>query len=102
MGWVTTSLSAVFSLSLVSIAGAQGVPAAVSQDNLSQQVNDHLRRIAALEAQLVELQRQIKELRDSSLRRPVEPPPAPVEQEEPPFEHAVAGEPPREPDPEGP
>jgi len=103
MSWIRSSLSVMFSVSLVNIAAAQGVPAAATQDSLPQQVNDQLRRIAVLEAQLARLQREIEELRGSSLQRhdASEPPPAHVEHEDP-FEHAVAGTPPPETDPEGP
>src|SRR5262247_2441066 len=103
MSWIRASLSVVFSVSLVNIATAQGVPAAAPQDNLPQQLNDQLRRIAALEAQLARLQQEIEELRGSSLQRhdALDLPPAHVQHEEP-FEHAVADTPPHETDPEAP
>src|SRR5262245_2828753 len=104
MNWTTAFLSAVLSVSLANIAGAQGVPVAASQENPPQQVNAELRRIAALEAKLAELQREIEELRGSSLKRhdAFQPQPVPVQHEELPFEHAVGGEPPSDTDAEGP
>ena len=105
MSWITAALAAVLSVALVDVAAAQGAPAAASQSSVGQQLDEQSRRIAALEAQLTALQRQIEEMRGESLKRhdALEPPPAPEpEEEELPFEHAAAGGAPHDTDPQGP
>jgi predicted porin len=91
-------------VSLAAIAAAQTAPADPSQDTVIQQLDDQRRRIAALEAQLAEMQRLIAEMRGASVERhdANEPPPAPEAEEELPFEHAAAGAPPSDTDPAGP
>jgi predicted porin/cell division protein FtsB len=105
MSWTPAVLAAVLSLTLIDLAAAQGASAAAPQSSVSQQLDDQNRRIAALEAQLVALQRQIAEMRGASVERhdAIDAPPAPVaDEEEPPFEHAAGGQPPHETDPHSP
>jgi len=70
-------------------------PGAAQQPTLQQVVDDQLRRIEALEAQLSQLRREIDAIRALA---PALPPPPPIDELKEPFVHAAAGNPPTDPD----
>src|SRR5262245_25626513 len=94
-------LTALFSTAVA----AQESTSAQQTVALQQVVNDQLRRIEALEARLAELRQQMDALRGSQPQATTAPPitEPPTEPEMPvPYEHAFGGEPPENPDGEGP
>jgi outer membrane protein N len=75
-----------------SAAGAQA-PAAAQQATLQQVVNEQLRRIEALEAQLAQLRQEV-----NAIRTVAQPPVEEAPEVKEPFVHAADGNPPTDPD----
>jgi predicted porin len=85
-------------------AHAQEPPAVEREATLVRLVNEHLKRIEALEARLAELQQQLRVLSGEAgngVAQPESVADSEADQRQP-FEHAVGGEPPADVDPEGP